>query len=332
VVRAAQPFFLFLICFGTAIEAFTVWPLSHDESYSRNDQLDQFCAAMPWFFVSGHVLIYGSLATKLWRVHRVLQFSRREIKIKDVMGPLVVLISLCVGVLLVWTIVDPLQWDRRIIDEDSGESFGTCRSDSLAYFAPPELILLIAPAAMTGWMAWKTKDVDDLYTESWYIFVMISLQVEIAIVAAPVIAILEDVSTDGQYLGLSAMLTLFPMSTLLFIFGPKVLADYKERMGGIDRTKSKRGERHGVVVTGMAGASGNGQAHTHSLQSQFSSRKEATSHAEEPTAVRENRREGNTITEEPAEVGDKAGVQLTMSEETVKNDRPSTSDLNVADC
>jgi hypothetical protein len=325
VVRASQPFFLFLICFGTAIEAFTVWPVSHDEAYTRDDQLDLFCAATPWFFVSGHVLIYGSLATKLWRVQRVLQFSRREIKIKDVMGPLVVLISLSVGVLLVWTIVDPLQWERRIIDEDSGESFGTCRSDSLAIFMTPEVILLIIPAAMTGWMAWKTKDVDDLYTESWYIFVMISLQVEIAIVAGPVIAILEDVSTDGQYLGVTAMLTLFPMSTLLFIFGPKVLADYKERRGGLDRTKSKRGERHGVVVTGAAGASRSGQAHQHSLHSQFSSRKEATSIVEEPVAVG-SRRAATSIAEEPAVVSNTSGERPQSEVAVGENDRPTTSD------
>jgi hypothetical protein len=253
VVRASQPFFLFLICLGTAIESSSVFLISVDESYEWSlEGLSAACAALPWFFVTSHILVYGALATKLWRVHRVLQFSRREIKIRHVVAPMSALIVFALAILAIWTIVDPLQWERREINIDTGETFASCESEKAWVFLVPELILILIPVVMTGTMAWKTKDVDEMYTESWYIFIMCMLQLETALVACPVIIILRDVSRDGQFLLLASVLTGYPLSTLVFMFIPKMIADYKERHG-IVSAPSKRGEQQGVRVTGVAG-------------------------------------------------------------------------------
>jgi len=252
VVKAAQPFFLYLICFGSAIEASCVWMISFDENRGWSEErLSTMCASAPWCYVIGHSLVYGSLSTKLYRVHRVLQFSRRQVKVQQVIGPMVALLVIALSILLIWTLVDPLYWNRGPGDPITGESFGTCQTLSLKIFAPLEMFVLAIPTIMTAWMAWRTRDVDEVYTESWWIFVMILAQIELVIIGAPIIVILSGVSTDGRYLGLCLMILGFPATTLLLIFGPKIYLDHLER-NGTDQTPSKRGAQQGVRVTGIS--------------------------------------------------------------------------------
>ena len=73
------------------------------------------------------------------------------------------------------------------------------------------------------------------------------VQVEVMLVSVPVISILRDSSTDGRYIGFAVMLWVFPMSTLVLIMVPKVLAFYR----GPEEHKRKRGELKGVQVTGL---------------------------------------------------------------------------------
>ena len=167
------------------------------------------------------------------------------------MWPMAALLTASLLVLLLWTVLDPLVWYRNVVDDISGESFGSCQSDSIKIFGPLQVLVLSPPTFLTAWMAWKTKDVDQLYTESWWIFVMIATQVEIVVVAAPVIVILSDVSTEGRYILMCFMMAGYPLSILGFIFGPKVFAEYAERKG-VDRTQvASRGSTQGVRVSGI---------------------------------------------------------------------------------
>lgn len=252
VIQASQPFFLYLICLGCAIECASVWIISFDENSGWTEtRLDRACATAPWFYIVGHILIYGSLSTKLWRVHQVLQFTRREIKIQQVMWPMALLLAASLSILLIWTLVDPLHWNREETDSITGESFGSCQSDSTKTFAPVEFLLVIPPTLLTAWMAWKTKDVDQMYAESWWIFIMVVVQLEIAMIAIPVTIILHDVSTEGSYLLICAMLIGFPVSTLSFILGPKVFAQIAEERGIDNGRVSARGSTQGVRISGI---------------------------------------------------------------------------------
>jgi hypothetical protein len=66
VVIAAQPIFLYTICFGSAILAFDIWIISLDESYGwDNNMLDGACTAVAWLDSVGHMLIYLAIFTKV---------------------------------------------------------------------------------------------------------------------------------------------------------------------------------------------------------------------------------------------------------------------------
>jgi hypothetical protein len=165
----------------------------------------------------------------------------------QVVWPLVLLFLAAVIVLAVWTAVDKRTWERTEINDETGESIGQCsRSD---VFLIPLIFLMLLPTVMTGVMAWKTKDVSEDFSEARWIWIMIIVQFEVFLVAAPTVIVLRDVSTDGRYLGSTFLLWIYPMSALALIIFPKFLAYRRHQRGIVEQPK--RGELVGVRVSGL---------------------------------------------------------------------------------
>jgi hypothetical protein len=234
IVKASQPSFLYILAFGTIVSAFSIYTISFDESYGWSTaRLSGACMASAWLLALGHIITFGSLFCKLWRVNRVLQFVRRKIKIRHVAWPLCAMILVALILLSLWTWFASLEYQRIEVDKVTGETIGRCGGTALAAFISPLAVLLAIPTAMTGFMAYKTKDIDESYSESKWIFVLMLVQIEVVLVSAPLMIILRDVSTNGRYLGGVLMMWTFPMSTLLLIMIPKVAAHYgRDDLGG----------------------------------------------------------------------------------------------------
>jgi 7 transmembrane sweet-taste receptor of 3 GCPR len=89
-VKAGQPVFLSIVCFGSLLTSATIFALSFDESYGWSDsQLDAACTVTPWLFFLGINSMFAGLFCKLWRVDLVTQFRRRQVKIMQAAWPLV---------------------------------------------------------------------------------------------------------------------------------------------------------------------------------------------------------------------------------------------------
>jgi gamma-aminobutyric acid type B receptor len=254
-----------------------VLPLSFDEGKGwSTQQLGSACMAVPWLFCLGYLITYGALFSKLWRIHRVLQMRRQAILIKQVVWPSLVLFVMALFILGLWTGLDPMHWVREETNEVTGESIGQCQSNNMVAYVIPLVIVMLIPTALTAYMAWRTKDVDEEFSETHWIFIMVLVQCEVILFAVPMISLLRDVSTDGRYIGFVLMMWTFPMSTLLLIVGPKVLAFRRARAessGG--RKQQKRGRSLGVVhVSGLTESGDAAIATTTPPDSQ-------TSHAEE---------------------------------------------------
>jgi hypothetical protein len=255
IVRQSQPIFLYILCFGTITAVLSILTISFDESYGWSQtQLNRACMATPWLLSSGHIITYGSLFSKLWRINRVLQFTRRKIEVKHVAWPMIIVMISTLAILSFWTAFDPMQWQRKEINSDTGESIGQCDCDNLVAWTVSIVFLMLIPTLLTLLMAWKTKDVDSSYSESKWIFIMVVVQLEVIFVAIPLIAILRDVSTDGRYLGFAFMIWMFPATSLGLIFIPKIIADYRSRKGTTEMQTKKRGERNSgdnVHISGL---------------------------------------------------------------------------------
>jgi hypothetical protein len=248
VLLASQPIFLYIISFGCIVQASTIFVLSFDESFGWSEEaLSAACMAIPWLYTLGHIFIYGALACKLYRVNKVLQVTRHRIEVRQVIWPLAIFFVAAVVVLTVWTVVDARIWEREEINPETGESIGQC-SSSESFFIPLAFLIII-PMIMTGVMAWKTKDVSEDYSEAKWIWILIIVQFEVFLVAAPTFVILRDVSTDARYLGSTILLWMYPMSGLALIILPKYIA-YRKQKQGIT-AQPRRGEMLGVRVTGL---------------------------------------------------------------------------------
>jgi len=251
IVRAAQPFFLYVVGMGCIIFCAGIVPLSFDESSGMSEQqLSAACMSTPWLVCFGVIIMYCGLFSKLWRVNKVLQFSRRKVEIRHVAWPAALLCLAALVVLSVWTAVDGIVWVRTVVDSWTGESMGMCSSDHFGAFAGTLVAIIIIPATLTAFFAWKTKDVDGEYSDSLFIFGLIGVHLEIIIIGVPVVSILQDVSTDGRYVGIVLILWSFPMSAITLIFVPKMIAYWKS-LRAPERSQRKRGERSHGQISGM---------------------------------------------------------------------------------
>lgn len=227
--------------------------ISFDEgSGYTKDRLGVYCMASIWCVCLGHLLIYGALFTKLWRINKVLQFRRAKVKLRHVAWPLSALMVATILILIFWTIFSPLRWDRPMMDELTEESFGKC-SDS---FGPSAVLfpLAVIPCLLTCYMAYKTKDIEDTYAESKWIFVLVLVQIQMVISAVPVLALLgrENVSTDARYIGRTIFFWSYSMSALLLVIVPKMVAHYYVVNGKVKTSVVRGGSSNGMVhISGL---------------------------------------------------------------------------------
>jgi gamma-aminobutyric acid type B receptor len=170
VVKAAQPYFMYVICLGAGVSISAVLPLSFDEGKGWSvRQLGSACMAVPWLFCSGYLITYGALFSKLWRINRVLQLRRQAIMIKQVVWPFLVLLAIALLILGLWTGLDPMEWVREETNKVTGESIGQCQSNNMEAFVIPLIFVMLIPTSLTAYMAWCTKDVDEEFS-SWFSF------------------------------------------------------------------------------------------------------------------------------------------------------------------
>ena len=145
VVKASQPFFLLMMAAGVLIMSSTLIPLSFDDKgaeipYSKRVGI---CMSIPWLAFTGFTLTFSALFAKTKRINSLFEKSseltRIKISPKDVMAPCFMLMTCNWIVLVCWTIVDPLTYEREFIlgtDFWNREfaSHGQCQSEHAAAY------------------------------------------------------------------------------------------------------------------------------------------------------------------------------------------------------
>lgn len=73
VVKAMQPVFLIMLCFGAFLTNLGIVPLGIDDV--NNPNADAACMAYPWFLALGSTFILSALFSKLWCVRKTQDFA-----------------------------------------------------------------------------------------------------------------------------------------------------------------------------------------------------------------------------------------------------------------
>lgn len=231
VVRASQPFFLILISVGVFVFGASIIPMAMDDGQFSVEACDKACMAVPWLGAMGWSILFSAMYAKIRRVNlvfrNVMNFRSVRVSEKDVMTPFAVVFTANLILLLVWTIVDPLHWDRRVIN--ATESYGTCAADpdSVAWKVILALLGVLNGAALVGANveAWKARNIQTEYGESSYIGLIMASMLQVVLVGVPLSFLVHENPTARFFVN-SSMAFVICMSVLSLLFLPKVISIY----------------------------------------------------------------------------------------------------------
>ena len=201
VIKASQPIFLIMVCFGTLLLGSTIIPLSIDDSIASTRGCSIACMAAPWLLSLGFTTVFAALYSKIWRINKIFRhakgFKRVKVSEKDVLIPFLVLLVLNVSLLTAWTAVDPLHWVREYQEgrESLNSSFGYCKSEngsiSMGFGISLVLVNLLA-LILANVEAYKARNISDEYSESKYIGVAMALTLQIFVIGIPILFLVGE--------------------------------------------------------------------------------------------------------------------------------------------
>jgi hypothetical protein len=249
IVQRAQPAFMQMLCIGSFVTSAAIFTISWDEGAGWTDQqLDVACTLTPWFFFTGHIVMFCALFTKLWRLDRVLQFRKRSaVTARRACVPLLFFLFVTISILIVQTVLDPWTWERTTISEIPAESYGKCTNQRFwAYFGPLIGILFTAEL-LTMVFAWKTADVPEDFRDSGAVMYACFAHLQAWAVGAPVLGVLGHASADATYFGRVFLVWVFAVSGVVVVVGPKVVKALRVRLN--PQLVKPQGRR--VSVTGF---------------------------------------------------------------------------------
>ncbi|CAB9521351.1 Gamma-aminobutyric acid (GABA) B receptor [Seminavis robusta] len=235
-IQRAQPFFLLLLCMGSLLTSFAIFTLSWDENTGATQaQLDLACGTTPWAFFLGQIITFMALFSALWRLDRVLQFRRRnKVSVRQVLGPLLVLLGMTLILLTLWTVLDPWTWQREWIRRVPAETYGACTCDNVWAFFGPLMALIVVSEALAAFFAWRTSDVPEDFSDSRTVVLAICFHVQSWLIGVPILGVLQDSSANATYLARVLVIWIFAISSVLVVVGPRIYrAQFVEGREGV---------------------------------------------------------------------------------------------------
>ena len=229
VVKASQPEFLSLICFGAIIMGLVIIPMSIDDSIASQRGCDIACLSTPWLLAVGFCVMFRLLDAKIMRVNKSMKsakrFRRVTVEAKDVLLPFVTMFSLNVVFLSVATAVDPLNWERVEQGRDGEgnlESYGRCTSNGKISTVMLGLVVAFNAIALilACFQAYKGRKIDVAYSESTYVAFSVACILQAAIIGVPLI-FLSNANPTASYVVRSLLVFVVCMSVLCFILFPR---------------------------------------------------------------------------------------------------------------
>lgn len=197
-VRSSQPAFLILVLLGCLVSSSAILVMIQEH---EDDGPVPACAAIPWLYSVGFSITFGTLFAKIRRVYTIFvegsstsaggtaiwsQSRRRDPKIKDTVFFIGTILLLDVIILVTWTLVAPLHWERDIIREDQFgyplESQGYCTSEYWRAFIGVLIALHISLCAVASWMCYAARHIPSRYSEHQYVTIAMISNLQIFLI------------------------------------------------------------------------------------------------------------------------------------------------------
>jgi ABC-type branched-subunit amino acid transport system substrate-binding protein len=203
VVRSSQPFFLLMLCTGTLLMAACIIPMGLQEPIPQAG-LDAACMATPWLFVLGFGTASSSLLCKSLRInllfHHSVKMRRKNVAVKDVIYPFVLVTIVNVALLISWTAAAPLTWirsDLKNFDKygRSVESVGRCgynATEAQKYFVGTLFAVNLIYVIIGNYQTYRTRMMPAEFNETSYIGLSMLSVLESLLIGVPIIFLSKE--------------------------------------------------------------------------------------------------------------------------------------------
>jgi len=229
IVRASQPFFLYLLCVGCALLTCAIIPLGIDHSISSMSGCAVACNSVVWLVSLGTAIVLSSLFSKTHRINKIMnnskKFKRVTVTIHDTLKPAIALLLANILILSIMTALNPIGYDIHVVSRDEFgqpiESFGHCEwGGSMGFLIPlASLQLVVLFAAIIE--AWKSRNLSTEFAESKNIFQALIATLLVVFIGVPVLVIAND-DPDASAFVSSGIVFVASASILFLIFVPKI--------------------------------------------------------------------------------------------------------------
>mmetsp|Transcript_46585 Transcript_46585/g.141108 ORF Transcript_46585/g.141108 Transcript_46585/m.141108 type:complete len:1062 (-) Transcript_46585:222-3407(-) len=236
VVRASRPLFLSLVSVGCLIMASAIIPLSQEETTASKAKLDSACMTAPWLYVIGFAVAFSALFTKTWTLNKVFRNPEIDCIVvtwKDLLKTLAALLIVNVALLLSWTLVSPLTWQR--FDKDSEDQFGrttetyaTCTSEKSLPFVIVIIVVNLGALLLANFQAYKARDIQTEYQESRYVAISMASILQAWCMGIPIMIVVKE-APQAKFFVEAGIIFVTCTAVLLLIFTPKLLAVRSDR-------------------------------------------------------------------------------------------------------
>jgi hypothetical protein len=258
IVKTMQPLFLVVVCAGVFIIGLSIIPVSIDDGIASEHACDMACMSIPWLLSMGFVLEMSALIAKLWRINKLFDsgFRRVVIRERDVLAPFAVLMISNVTLLVAWTVVDPLRWERTELEGQPWFSYGACRTNGAvgpAMFGLVAAVNILA-LSLTCYQAYRARHISDEFSESKRIGIALFSWFQLLIVGVPVIFLIDPDNVIARYFIVVSLIFLLSMAMLLLIFVPIMVQLQKFSHSGTASTaQSSTGRRTSSFAAAQVG-------------------------------------------------------------------------------
>lgn len=163
-VKVSQPFFLVMVLFGCLVSSSSIIAMAQeDEGYGSVPA----CMAIPWLYSVGFSITFGTLFAKIRRVYIIFKSAadmrRNVVTVRETVGVIGVVLLVDVAILIIWTVVDPLEWSRTVISADKFgeplESEGFCSSEHWVIFAGLIAVLHLLLLAVACYLCYVSRGI-----------------------------------------------------------------------------------------------------------------------------------------------------------------------------
>lgn len=252
VVRISQLHFLVIICVGSILSSSSIIPLMFEADVGEDPvAATRACRAVPFLYTIGWVLEYASLCAKSHRLYQITKQAAnlRRVKVTELsMYKLIgAVLFIDLVVVIVWTAVHPLSYERSVIGTDvdteiglvTVSTLGQCsqRTSSAWVFLGPLITIHLSLIIGSNYLLWKSRAIQERYQEQKFVAIASVYVFEILAIGLPVMAAVRD-SVTARFLVMSAVIFLNDFGILCFIFIPKVLFVRKGLPDGISVPES----------------------------------------------------------------------------------------------